>query len=236
MLRQSRDFATRAEYDGFLQRLFEQLNSGRKKRLAEEMELLRRLPDQRLESCTRLAGIGVGQGSTIRVKNNVYSIWSRLIGEKVDVRVFAEHLEIWYGQKKIEVLPRLRGRGKCLINYRHIIDSLVRKPGAFENYRYREELFPTSRFRIAYDELVQKFSNRIATKQYLEILELAAKESEQRTDEALRILLDQGSVVTFEAVEKLVKIESEPEGVRDVEIAEVSLSSYDELFDGGAAQ
>jgi len=58
---------------------------------------------------------------------------------------------VWYAQRLIERLPRLRGRGKHRVHYRHIIDWLVRKPGAFENYRYREDLFPNSRFRMAYD-------------------------------------------------------------------------------------
>ena len=78
---------------------------------------------------------------------------SRLIGEVVEVRIYAERIEVWYGQKQIHRLPRLSGHGKYYINYRYIIDSLVRKPGAFENYRYREELFPTSYFRMAYDLL-----------------------------------------------------------------------------------
>ncbi len=55
-------------------------------------------------------------------------------------------------------MPRLSGHGKHHLNYRHIIDSLVRKPGAFENYRYREELFPTSYFRMAYDLLRKRES------------------------------------------------------------------------------
>ena len=62
-------------------------------------------------------------------------------------------MEVWYAGRKVEELPRLRGRGKHRVDYRHIIDWLVRKPGAFENYRYREELFPTSRFRMAWDAL-----------------------------------------------------------------------------------
>ena len=59
----------------------------------------------------------------------------------------------WPGDRKVEELPRLRGRSKHRIDYRHIIDWLVRKPGAFENYRYRSDLFPTSWFRLAYDAL-----------------------------------------------------------------------------------
>ena len=75
------------------------------------------------------------------------------MGEKVEVRLYVEHVEVWYAQQEVERFPRLRGRKKHAINYRHIIDWLVRKPGAFANYVYREELFPTSRFRMAYDAL-----------------------------------------------------------------------------------
>ncbi len=67
--------------------------------------------------------------------------------------MYAERVEVWYAQKLVETLPRLRGRGKHRIDYRHVIDWLVRKPGAFADYRYREDLFPSSRFRLAYDVL-----------------------------------------------------------------------------------
>jgi len=71
------------------------------------------------------------------------------------------------------------------VDYRHIIDWLIRKPGAFENYRYRDELFPTSRFRMLFDGLQEALSGREASKQYLRILELAAKEGEAKVDESL---------------------------------------------------
>ncbi|MHC5538705.1 hypothetical protein ACYOEI_10825, partial [Singulisphaera rosea] len=78
---------------------------------------------------------------------------SRLIGEQVDVHIGLESLEIWHGARLVDRIPRLRGRGKHRIEYRHVIDWLVRKPGAFEEYRYRDAMFPTSRFRMAYDAL-----------------------------------------------------------------------------------
>jgi len=84
----------------------------------------------------------------------------------------------------VEKIPRLRGENGHHINYRHIIDWLVRKPGAFENYRYRQDLFPTHRFRIAYDYLRQTCPVR-ASKEYLSILHLAATESETAVDNAL---------------------------------------------------
>ena len=180
MLRGSRDFASRAEYAAFLRRLFGQHNAGRRARLAEELPLLRPLPAQRLEACKRLR-VRVDRGSTIHVQGNIYSVASRLIGERVEARLYAERVEVWYAQQLVETLPRLRGRGKHRIDYRHVIDWLVRKPGAFADYRYRQELFPTSHFRLAYDVLVHRQPAR-AAKEYLGILHLAARRRERRRD------------------------------------------------------
>ena len=149
MLRGSRDFESRAAYDTFLRRVLDALNRPRRERFEAERRVLRSLPATRLESGKRLRA-RVRASSTIVVERNVYSVDSRLIGERVDVRLNAEQLEVWYGQRRVEVMGRLRGRGKHRVHYRHIIDWLVRKPGAFENYLYRDELFPTSRFRMAY--------------------------------------------------------------------------------------
>src|SRR5262249_48302614 len=152
MLRGSRDFESRAAYERFLRDLFVQLNAGRKARLAEELERLTPLPARRLDIAHRLT-VRVGPSSTIRVLKNTYSVPSRLIDETIQVRVQMEELEVGYGQRCLERLPRLRGQYQHRIHYRHVIDWLVRKPGAFANYRYRDDLFPTSRFRMAYDAL-----------------------------------------------------------------------------------
>ena len=233
MLRGSRDFATRADYGAFMRKLFAQLNAGRRERLVEELQVLRRLPPGRIEACKRLEAT-VSGGSTIRVANNTYSVNSRLIGERVRVRLFAEHLEVWYAQRCVDRMARLRGEGKHRIEYRHVIDTLVRKPGAFENYRYREELFPTIRFRMAYDQLSRRRTTRSAARQYLAILELAAKENETAVDEALSHLLDRGEPITFEAVRARAdsgeKLSRPPEPA----VAEVDLAVYDQALLGGA--
>jgi len=231
MLRGSRDFQSRQEYAQFVRKLFSQLNAGRRERFAEELAVLRRLPLRRLEACKRL-WVKVGPSSTIRVNHNVYSVHSRLIGERVAVRLFAEHLEVWYGQKRIETIPRLRGEKRSRINYRHVIDWLVRKPGAFEDYRYRDDLFPTSRFRIAYDALKQARPAR-GHKDYLRILYLAANESETAVDEALRHLIDQGQSITVDAVQKIVRSGQQLPPATDVTITPTDLAEYDALLDGG---
>jgi hypothetical protein len=228
LLRGSRDFESVEHYRMFLKKVQDQLNAGRRPRLIEDMKALRALPDGRLDSVKRLK-VRVDSGSLIAVGNNNYSVNSRLIGERIEVRVSAETLGIWYANRKVDELPRLRGRGKHRVDYRHIIDWLVRKPGAFENYRYKEDLFPTSRFRMAYDALRQSAPGS-GTRQYLAILELAAKEGESRVDEALRILLERTEVVTADAVAGLLTSTETMPSATEVNVAEISLASFDELF------
>jgi hypothetical protein len=229
LLRGSREFADRYEYERFLDQLFKQLNAGRKKRFLQEQAILRRLPERRIESCKKMT-ITVGPSSTIRVNHNVYSVDSRLIGERIKVRLHMDRLEIWYGQRKIDTLPRLRGEGKHDINYRHVIDSLVRKPGAFEDYRYRDDLFPTSRFRMAYDSLKKRHALRVAAKQYLNILYLAARESETAVDDALRVLIDKNMPISDERVKMLVRSNEPVPTATEIHIPAVDLTGYDQLL------
>ena len=230
LLRGSRDFASREDYEAFLHRLFDQLNAGRRDRLAQELEVLRLLPATRYDR-PREVDVTVGSGSLIRVQHNVYSVSSRLIGETVRVRFHAETLKVFHGQRCVEVLPRLRGRKGHHVNYRHVIDSLVRKPGAFVNYRYRDDLFPTSRFRMAYDALQHTRPAR-AHKEYLQILRLAAHETETGVDDALRTLIDAEQPITAQSVEALVKSGQTPPPATEVRIDAVDLGLYDGLLDG----
>jgi len=229
MLRGNRDFSSRKEYELFLQQLFKQLNAGRQDRLKEEIKVLRYLPSLRLNDCKRKK-VKVGPGSTISLQHNVYSVSSRLIKEWVDVRIYARHLEIWYAQRHIENIPRIKGEYKHFIQYRHIIDWLVRKPGAFENYRYRADLFPTSRFRMAYDYL--KSHNPLhANKEYLKILYLAARESESGVDDALRYFFNREENLTAQKVEALIQSNRLIPSVTDIVIDKINLAGYDELLD-----
>jgi len=170
----------------------------------------------------------------MRVQHNVYSVPSRLIGEWVEVRLGPEDLEVWYGQRLIECLPRLRGEYRHRIAYRHIIDWLVRKPGAFAHYRYRADLFPSSHFRLAYDHLRAHQALR-ADKEYLAILHLAARESEQRVEDALRLLLAGDEAITSQAVAALVASGQQPAPLTDVAVQAVDLSAYDGLLERAEA-
>jgi hypothetical protein len=231
-LRGSRDFSSREEYAEFLRELLSRRNALRRERLAAEVEVLRALPARRLEdhSAERLK---VTRNSTLTVRRNIYSVPSQLIGEEVEVRVFAERLAVWYGGVCVAEMERLRGAGGQVINYRHVIHSLVRKPGAFAHYRYQQSLFPRLIFRVAYDQLCEQYP-ATAERQYVKLLELAAQGSEERVANALRQLVDSGTVISFERVATLCR--SEPAAAPPDQMllpAAVELAGYDVLLTSG---
>jgi hypothetical protein len=149
----------------------------------------------------------------------------------VEARIYAGKIEIWYAQRKVDTLPRLKGENKHRIQYRHIIDWLVRKPGAFENYRYRDDLFPSSYFRMTYDYLKENHTQQVAGRQYLKILHLAATESESGVEAALKELFGKGQQINFEAVKEKLLSDNQICIERQVEIAEVDLGTYDDLLE-----
>jgi hypothetical protein len=232
MLRGSRDFESRLSYAEFLRHLFRRMNAGRAKRLAEELAVCRSLPATRLDAIKR-ERVRVSVASTIRVNHNTYSVHSRLIGEQIDVRLHSEHLETLYGGQCVDTVPRLRGQNGHYIQYRHIIDWLVKKPGAFENYRYRDALFPTHRFRMAYDQFTEHSVSQLATaRNYLAILQMAARIGEGAVDRALERLMARSEDVSVQSVAS--EIASEDHGRhtprRDALIIPVDLSIYDRLL------
>ena len=232
ILRGSRDFKSQKDYMDYLRKIVERRNAGRRKRFQAEQDQLKSLPKRRLDAMKEYR-VRVSKRSTIRIQNKIYSIDSRLRDEYVQILLYANHLDIWYGQKKIDSLPRLRGDKKHKIEYRHIIDSLMRKPGAFDHYRYKNEMFPTHRFRLAYDLL--KGPGRNGTKEYLKILNLAAKSSEVHVDKTLADILDQNGTIEYDKIERLVKTTKPAQQMEtSAQVAPVDLATYDTLLQQGA--
>jgi len=230
ILRGSSEFAGRAEYEEFLAGLFRRRNQLRRERVAAELKVLRELPKRQLAACTKEVQ-RVSRNATISIRNNYYSVPSQLIGERVEVRIYGGHLEVWYGGELAERLDRLRGEGHAAINYRHIIHSLVKKPGAFAHYRFQASLFPRLIFRVAYDEL-QRQQPAQAEREYIQLLKLAAEESEELVATVLRELIDGGTAVNSERVreELRARVDQPQRSVLTVKIEAVVLHSYDQLL------
>lgn len=219
VLRGSRDFDSLEAYQDFIdETLSRQILPRTLEKLEEERETLRPLPSNRLPAYT-LSELKVRSTSVIRLANRAYSVPSNLIGQRVRVRQYPDEIEVYFGERLVQRMPRLRGEQDRQIDYRHMIWSLVRKPHAFVRYRYREELFPTLRFREAWDRLSAWRGER-ACLEYVRILHLAASRLESEVDAALEVLLAREERFDYAAVQQLC----EP---RETEVPEVTIPSPD---------
>ena len=207
-VRGHRDFADRTTYHRFLQDLVRQRNLTRTQRFADERAVLAPLPVAPLQPALDVR-VTVSRFSTIRVVRNTYSVPSQLIGHTLVARLRAEQIELYRGTSLVGTLPRLRGQDRHRIDYRHIIDSLVRKPGAFAHYRYHDDLFPQLVFRQAYDRLCSRTPTR-ADREYVRLLYLAATTSEVLVAAALEGVLATAAVPSWDTIQAQVRPQLHP--------------------------
>lgn len=229
LVRGSRNFRTRKAYVDWARKQVDQrLNAKRAEKLQAERSELAPLPAARLPTYTEYS-CTVRKWSTVRVGGRAYSVPSRLIGHKLVARQYPDHVEVFYGDDRIARMPRLRGAERTRIDYRHVIWSLARKPGAFQRYKFREELFPRPVFRQAYDALVQWRGQR-ADIEYVRILHLAAATMEERVATSLEVLLEVGERFDYLAVRALA--EPPKPTLPGVTARTPDLEQYDRLLGG----
>ncbi len=228
LVRGSRDFDDVAAWQSFVDDADRKRNLGQGKRVGEDLAAMRelnvaKLPEYVEETAT------VSEWSTIRVKHCAYSVPSRLIGAELKVRVYEDRIEVRFGNVTELACERLVGRSQHRIDYRHVIWSLVRKPGAFARYVYREEMFPSIVFRRAYDAIQTPHHGTRGDLEYLRILHLAASTMQADVEAALALLLSANEAITSDAVKALVVTSARPP-VPAMAALEVDLGAYDALL------
>lgn len=228
IVRGDRDFETIAAYETWARGVVDHaINRQRAAALAEERGHLRPLPEHRVPSYTTHHP-RVKRWSTIVVAKRTYSLPSRLIGHTVEVRLGAQEVEVLYRGQRLARMPRLLGTRTVHIDYRHVIASLNRKPGAFARYRFREELFPSLVFRRAYDALCF-FRGERADIEYVRILHLAAMTFEHHVACALELLLEAGEPFDYASVRAIAA--PEPVAVPELSIGRPDLAVYDAMLE-----
>jgi hypothetical protein len=220
------------DYDNFLQKVFERANKPRLEKLREELKVMNSIPENPLPEFQEMY-VTVRRGSTANIKKVTYSVPSRLIGSILKAKIFENTIELHDGPNLVHKMPRVLGDRGQIIEYRHIIHSLVRKPAAFQNYRYREEMYPTEIFRTGCDKLISIYGDRKGSLEYLRILKFAAETMESEVEAALSLLLGSADIkLSYEGVALLVN--AEKKSVSDIAMGELvpELTSYDDLIKG----
>ncbi len=227
MLRGSRDFPTLDDYKAFLVKVQEWRNHGRGDKLTEEYRSLKELPEVHWNA-PRIVPIRVSPSSVIKVANSTYSVPSRLIGLKLCAHIYPAEVKLFYGDKCLLSMPKIPP-GAVDINYRHIVGHLLRKPGAFAHYQYRDFLFPRLVFRQAYDALTQASPSK-GHKHYLEVLQFTAITNEGGVSAALDLLFEAKELPMLKKVKELIEDSDSPVPV--VKINRIDLNEYDRLIKG----
>ena len=229
LLRGSRDFESVDAWQGFVDEVARKGNRAQGRRVAEDLAAMRELDVDKLPEFVE-QDVLVSEWSTVRVKHCSYSVPSRLIGEWVKVRIFEDRIVVRYAGKNELDCERLRGRHQRRIDYRHVIWSLVQKPGGFARYVYREEMFPSLVFRRAYDAIQTPHHGVKGDLEYLRILHHAATSMEADVEAALSLLLTNSRPVTASAVKALVTASAATIEVPELVPLPVDLTAYDALI------
>jgi len=234
MLRGHRDFDDRATYDEFLCNVVMRRNRRNAAAFRLEREHLRDLPPRRTTDFVEEEA-RVTRCSTFTVRGILYSAPSRLIGHRLKVRVYNDRLDCYLSGSLVHSTPRgSRDSARKEINYRHLIEGLKRKPQAFKGLAFRDALFPREAYRLTWEQLDARLSQREACKTMVGLLELAAMDGIEAVLAArLEALLAAGELPELDALREEFAPRQADCPVVNVEMPPVS--SYDALLIEGAA-
>ena len=229
-LRSSRNFETLDQLRAFVAEKILKRNTKRREQWARDRAALSPLPPSQFPTFTQV-DMHVPSTSVIRIKQNTYSIPSHLIDCKIESRIYADHIALWYHGRKVLEMPRLIGTGQVAFDYCDVIDSLVRKPGGFVNYRYRDYMFPTITFRKAFDVVVVQLGEQAGVKCYLKLLYMAKHHGQVNVESELRRVLESGEIINPKAIETKVNTASPASLVHDPHIEQPELEKYNDMLE-----
>jgi hypothetical protein len=209
LLRGSSDFADLAVYRRSVAETVGRANADRRRELEIERPLLESLPPRRTTDFEEDLIVVTRSGGFL-LRRVFYTVPSRLIGHRLRVRIYDDRIECFLDGEPVLTLPRgrppqgrtMRSRTVHVVDYRHVIHALRRKPHALLNLVYRDQLFPRTAFRSTWDALIAAESPRMACRIMVRLLALAHErgcEAELATE--LEAALGGGQLPDLEALE-----------------------------------
>lgn len=235
MIRGSRDFTSLNDYRQLVRELISTHNRRIQKEYLEELAYLNPLPKRKATDYTE-ERVRVTNSSTILLKGVLYSVPAKLVAETIKVHLYDDRLECFVGGCHVVDLPRKHKnrRHERQINYKHLVEAMIKKPTSFKNYIYKEAFFPTLAFKQTWELLKSHHDSYRACKEYLTILREAAKgENESVVNDFLELCLTEQRKVTAKEVQALFSHKSKELPSR--EVACDTLASYEILMTGGVS-
>jgi transposase InsO family protein len=231
LLRGSRDFDDLDAYRRFVDEIVGRQNANNRKRIELERPHLASLPKRRTADYEeKIVTVTSSGGFTLR--RVFYTAPSRLIGHRLRVHLYDDRLDCFLGATPMMTLRRGRqpsaDKGGHVVDYRHVIHALRRKPMALNNLVYRDQLFPRPAYRKAFEAMCVELGDKRACKVTVELLALAHDRAcEAELAQAIDADLDAGRLPDLALLRE--RFGPSPASVPVIEVDLVPLSAYDEL-------
>ena len=238
LLRGTRTFETLEEYRGFIDEIVSRKNARNAKRIEAERAYLKPLPLVRTTDYEELP-VFVTSWCGFSLRRVFYTVPSRLIGHRLRVRLYDDRLELLIGGTHLMTLQRGRpgpdGKRGHVVDYRHVIHALRRKPMALMNLVYREQLFPREAYRRTFHFLLERYGERIACKTTVELLSMAHERGcEAELAELLSAQLDAGEAPDLKALGE--RFAPDPARLPEVCVHLAPLSDYEALIESAQGE
>jgi len=242
LMRGTPDFNDLAGYRCFVDEIVSRKNAHHAKRIDAERAALQPLPGQRTPDYEE-AVVTVTSSGGFTLKKVFYTVPSRLIGHRLRVRLYDDRLDLFIGGTLLMTLDRGRatpsGKRDHVVDYRHVIHALRRKPMALLNLVYRDQLFPRDAYRLTFDRLLEKLPERSACRLMVDLLALAHDRGcEAELAAALAADLSAGQLPGI--ADLRARFAPDPARLPEVVVHLTPLAAYEELLgnttlDGEAA-
>ena len=232
LLRGSHEFADLAAYRCFVDEVVGRRNARNRKRIEIERTTLKPLPERRTTDYEE-ARVQVTSSGGFLLRRVFYSVPSRLIGHRLNVRLYDDRLECFLGSTQLLTLRRGRppqGNGKHghVVDYHHVIHALRKKPMALVNLVYRDQLFPRRAYARAFEALLARESEKQACRTMVGLLALAHDRAcEAELADAIDADLDAGVLPDLVGLRE--RFTPDQTAIPDVAVELVPLTTYDEL-------
>jgi len=232
LMRGSADFADLAAYRGFIDEIVSRRNGRNAKRIDLERAELQPLPGQRTSDYEEVS-VRVTSSGGFTLRKVFYTVPSRLIGHRLRVRLFDDRLDLFIGGTPLMTLTRGRphasGKHDQVVDYRHVIHSLRRKPMALLSLVYRDQLFPRDAYRRTFDALLMRLPERQACRVMTDLLALAHERGcESELADKLSTALETGQLPDMAALR--AHFAPDPAALPNVEIHLAPLNVYEALI------
>ena len=231
LLRGSRDFDDLAAYRRFIDEVVGRRNARNRRQIEIERAVLKELPERRTADYEEARVIVTSSGG-FALKKVFYTVPSRLIGHWLTARLYDDRVVCFLGST--EVLTLRRGRSPDhhkrahVVDYRHVIHALRRKPMALLNLVYRDQLFPRPAYARAFEALLAGLGEKRACRTMVGLLALAHDRAcEAGLAEAIAVDLDASRLPDLARMRE--RFQPDATSIPEVHIEMASLDTYDEL-------